>query len=298
MGMAVRPSPDDRVFRVQQTGDAVDLLDLQLFVSGQPGEDGGDAAGDHGLARSGRPGEQQIMKAGGRDQGGPSGEGLAAYIPEIRRRPFLIAAVLFFGERRRRSVPEVFDGLVDGLYPYYRDAVYGKSLACIAGRNDQCAQAFLPCTDRDGKDAADRIDASVQTELSDGHQTVQRGGGDLSGRSDDGQGDGEIIERAAFRHIGRGEVDRDPARGKRDPAVAEGRTDPVLRFPDLRAQIADHDEAGKTVADVGLYGDRKDIKAEDGGGADAVVHFRHLAGRRAAAPRMCMEYSLPLHSCL
>lgn len=35
--VCVRPSPDDRVFRVQQTGDAVDLLDLQLFVSGQPG---------------------------------------------------------------------------------------------------------------------------------------------------------------------------------------------------------------------------------------------------------------------
>ena len=47
----------------QNARDGVDLGDLERFVKGKVGHDGGDTAGDHRLARAGRTDKQKVMPA-------------------------------------------------------------------------------------------------------------------------------------------------------------------------------------------------------------------------------------------
>ena len=60
----------------QNARDRVDLGDLQRLFKGEIGHDGGQTPCEHGLARTGRPHEQQVMPARDGDLQRPAGNGL------------------------------------------------------------------------------------------------------------------------------------------------------------------------------------------------------------------------------
>jgi len=83
MGRAKGAGGDHRV-AIQQTHHAVHLGSLNRFFEGHFGQDGGQALGEHRLARSRRPDHQHVMAAGCGHLQRAFGLLLAAHLAEIQ----------------------------------------------------------------------------------------------------------------------------------------------------------------------------------------------------------------------
>ena len=79
------PGADERDIRRQLVGDGVDAGHIQGFVDGHARQDGGQRAGQQGLARARRANHQHIMHPGGRDFEGALDVLLAFDFAEIGR---------------------------------------------------------------------------------------------------------------------------------------------------------------------------------------------------------------------
>ena len=110
-----------------------------------------------------------------------------------------------------------------------------------------------------GKYSVDRTDLAVQTQLPHNQTVIQNLPVQIAGRGHDGSCDRQIESGSLLSDIRRSQIDGNPFWRKLDPVVFQGSTDPVLSFSDLTRSIAYNVENGKSIADVRLYPDRKDL---------------------------------------
>ena len=92
---AERPLGDQPGGGIEHAGDGVDLGRLQRFVEGERREDGGQALGQHRLARAGRADHENVVAAGGGDFERALGGLLAAHILEVDGEMLQLAEQLF-----------------------------------------------------------------------------------------------------------------------------------------------------------------------------------------------------------
>ncbi len=84
MGSAERRLGQQRAPGRQVSRDRVDRGDLQRGVGLQPGQHGGQAFGQHGLAYPRRPEQEQVVTAGRTDLGGPARRRLPDHVGQVQ----------------------------------------------------------------------------------------------------------------------------------------------------------------------------------------------------------------------
>ena len=250
----------------------VDLGRLERLAAGHLGQDRGDPTREHGLARAGWAGEQDIVPAGDGDLERRAGEALAAHLGHVdlagaRRRWFRRrrGAHRALAAQRRDDLGEVGDG-VDG------DAVDDGGLGCARGRQDDAPQAGRAGAHGRGEHAAHRADGSVEAELADHEQARERGVGDHALGGQHGEGDRQVEAAAGLAQVGGREVDGDLLERQIVADGLERALDPRRAFLHRRRGQADDAVLRQSAIDRTFDVDELGVDADQGAGGDSRDH--------------------------
>src|SRR6266550_410921 len=153
MRRAKRRVPDQRMIRVDETGDRMDSRHLERLLLLQRRQDSWQPAGEHRLARSRRASEQQVVTAGSCQLECTPSAFLAADIRKIEWPPPRLA-VAHDVLRRLELSAEVRDRIGKVAHSDGLDACQG-SLGTSLVRTDDALQLGTTRALGDGKDAAD-----------------------------------------------------------------------------------------------------------------------------------------------
>ena len=235
------------VAAVQLSGDGPDGAALQGLRAGELRQDGGQAPGQHGLARTGRADEEHVVPSGGGDLQGPLGVLLAHDIPEVRQGGEVLRLRLpGRGGREGRLAPEMGEKLRDILRPVDREALGQGGLGGVLRRDVEGADAGCPGGQGHGQDAGDAPEGAGEGEFAQ-EGRVLRQGWQVTVRRQDAEKDGQVIDRAGLLGARRGQVHGDAAHGELGPAVFHGGPDPLPGLPDGGVRQA-HDVKGREPA--------------------------------------------------
>ena len=270
---AERPREDDRTVGREEPRDRVDPRHLEHLAVGERRQDPGKTPGEHRLPGSRRPGEEQVVAAGGRELERPPRTFLPAHVGEVRherlRRRCLLVARL--PRRQLDLAREVPRGLRQMAHRHRLDA-RERDLRRRLLRAEHASETRAPRAFRHGQCAADGPDAAVERELTQrcvqGEQVARH----LPGCRENRERDREVEAGPLLAQARRREVDRDPAAGpvplrRRDPAA-----DALLRLLAGAVGQPDDREGGDAAADVGLHLDATGVEADDGVGDRAREH--------------------------
>jgi len=106
MGRAEGALRDQAGRRVQHAGDGVNLGGLQCLLKSERSQDGGQALGQHGLARAGRADHENVMAAGCGYFESALGRLLAAHIGEVDGEVLQLAQQFFSGDAVRLALDD------------------------------------------------------------------------------------------------------------------------------------------------------------------------------------------------
>ena len=132
----------------------MDLGDFQRLFEGQFGQDGGNSAGEHGLAAARRPHEQDIVSAGDRYFQRPSRHGLPLDEGEIAGgSPPLGRRGKFGGGdgREREGAREMSDDLFEVGGGKRPDTADIPRLSGVGGGDDEIGKSVVPRGDEGGQ---------------------------------------------------------------------------------------------------------------------------------------------------
>ena len=264
----------DEASAAQQPGDGVHLGGLEGFVEVHRREDARHAAGEHRLARAGRPDEEHVVRSCRRDLERAQGLGLAADVAHVGR------GALARGRARRRGVGvhaalERADRLAEVSAGVHAEALHDGGLGGVLGRDDEGGGAAVPRADGEGEHAADGPEGGVERELSeerDLFEALARGLRGLLAGGEDAERDGQVEVRAVLAEVGGREVERDASHRPRDADVLDRRLYADARLPDRAVRQPGDVEGLQAEAEVDLDVDGDGADAEDGGGACAGEH--------------------------
>jgi len=168
---------------VDVAGHRMDLGGFQGLFEGKGRQNGGQAAGQHGLARTGRTDHQEIMPGRGGNLQGPFHVFLAPDIGEID---------IALADPGEKFSPRVDDRLLrfrliveEGYhFPDIIDAVdseliHHRRFACVITGQDQPLETLFPGIDGNGQGPPRRLQGSVEGQLSHHNIAVQFVGLDL-----------------------------------------------------------------------------------------------------------------------
>ena len=249
----------------------VDAGDGQRLLGGERREQPGQALGQHGLARPGRPDHEEVVAPGRGHLERPATDRLAPDVGQVR----------FVGgrrraRRRRRLGPRCLAAQDPGQVPERRGAVDvaatdERGLSHVAERHHE------PERRRgvgQGDHAGDVAQRAVEPELAAEGEGLGRGGVDLAGGDEQPHRDGEVEPGAALPHARGREVDGDPSQGPGETARQDGGAHPVAGLAHRGVGQADDGEAGQAVGDVDLDRDGAPDGAAQRGGGDRGEHAR------------------------
>ena len=151
------------------------------------------------------------------------------------------------------AAAQVGGSLRQGAHGKDDGAFHGGHLPGVVCREDHPLEALFPGGKHHRQRAAHRAAAAVQRQLPEDQHAVQRLFGDLPGRRQDGQGDGQVEGGAFLAQVRRGQVDGDPAGGAEKPAVAQRGHHPVPAFADGGVGQADHRQPEAAAGDIRLH---------------------------------------------
>ena len=164
----------------EQAGDRIHHRRLQRLVERQRRQDPRQAPREHRLARAGRPDEQQVVAAGGRDLERAARDLLPAHVGQVRR-----LGALPVRPRRRRPRRA---GASRALAAQERDQLgSGSAGACtvvaaddrglgrVVARHEQPPDAAAARPGGDRQHAAHRPQRAVERQLADEQRAVERG---------------------------------------------------------------------------------------------------------------------------
>ena len=276
VGAAEGPGGDQAAVPGQQPRDGIDLGSLEGFLPRQGRQDAGQALGQHGFAGAGRTDQQHVVAAGRRHHHGAAGHGLAQHIGKVGVGGPALVRVKGVGPGRLdgaaagQSVHHLGDaaGRID-LHPV-RAAGFG-GLGGVASGQIEGAHPLFGGGQGHGQHPRHRTQGAVQGHLAQ-EGGVPRGRLDLPRRRQDGQQQGQVVDRAGLADVGGGQVDGDAAAGPAVVQVAGGGPDAVGALPHRRIRQT-HDGKGVHPArDIGLHGDAEALQAVQSKTVQQCVH--------------------------
>ena len=243
---AERP-PGDEPLRARHAGrHRVDLGRGERLGLVERRQDPRQALREHRLAGAGRPEEEQVVAARGRDLERALGVLLAGDVGEVE------AAALVGGEGaptasgglgERPLAAQVADGVGEGGGGIQARAAHHRGLGEVVGGQDHGGAAAGRGLD-DREHAAHRAQRAVERELAD-QPRLRRAGGRQAGGHQHPGGDRQVEERALLALLGGGEVDDDALRLDLTPEVADRRQDPLAGLAHRRVGEADDGQVGE-----------------------------------------------------
>ncbi|GAO74197.1 uncharacterized protein MrH_0503 [Meiothermus ruber H328] len=205
------------------TGDLERLLVLQGWE--QPHH----ALGQHGLARAGGTGHEQVVGAGCGNFQGPLGLGLALHVQQVegcfsrfRLRAGTGGGQVFLALQEAHHLGQV--GRPKHLHPLDEGGLLGRGLG------HQESVALLVGPQRQVHRAGHRAQLTVQAQLTRRRKALQGLERNDPLRTEQPQRDGQVVVGAFFAQLGRGQVDHHPPLGVGKPGVLEGRPHPLARL--------------------------------------------------------------------
>ena len=250
----------------QETGNRINLGDLDVLLPRQRRQDGGDTFGNHGFAGAGSAGEEKIVAAGGRDQRSPYREALAPDFGEVH--VIMVTDGAFFSPGTGESA-EVLLGLQQRLQLLHTaeaddiHVFHHQGLLDILHRHYGTAETGLPERSDHGERAGNMPDLSVQAHLPEEAVVIQRKVRQLSAGAQDAGENGQIEAGAVLAAVGRLQIDGETPGRQVELLVFQRHGAALQGFPDAGGDIAHNDVAGQSVAFVYLHGNQVSVHAVD-----------------------------------
>ena len=262
----------ERVFRVGQPRDGVDLRRLQRLLLRHVRQDRRQPPREHRLARAGRADEQHVVPARGGDLKRPFdvllphdvGEVGTGAAVRLRRRPRR-------GGRDRLLAREVAHQLKDVFNRVDREPTRERRLGGVLRRDIEGLQTQPPRAQRHRQHARHRAQRPRKAQLPEKGR-VLRQVPELLGRRQDPQQDRQVVERALLALAGGGEVHGDAADREAGAAGLDGGADALARFAHGGIGQADHIKRGEPAGEKTLH---RHLAAADAGQAQRADCHHH-----------------------
>ena len=237
----------------QKPGRRVDLGGLHRLLKAHLRQDGGQTLGQHALAGAGRPDQQHVVAARRRDLQGALGVFLPLHLAEIQhRRLGQLPERQAFRRRQRLAAGQRIHQLPHRPYRVDPDPLHHTALGGVV-IGDVDAGIALPGRFRDHrKDAVDRAQPSIQRNFPHKGAARQRKI-QPAARGQRPQQNGQVVQRAAFFGIRRGQVDHQNPRRESVPQVPDGAVNPLPAFFDRGIRQPHDIKAGQSPAEIHLH---------------------------------------------
>ena len=179
------------------------------------------------------------------------------------------------GAPTRSPCPDDRDRVDQGLHADHLDPIHEARLI-DRRRGDHDPPQAAPREDGDHRqDARHRAHLPAERQLPD-EGDAARSGHDLLRTEQDPDRHREVERRAGLALVGRGEIDRDPARWVDEPGVAQRASHPLPRLLQRGIGQPDDGEPGQPRRDVHLDPDEPAVEAVERRGWDDGQHARTL----------------------
>ena len=302
MGAAEGPGRDQPPPFGQLACDGIYFGGLHGLFPGQGRQDAGQALCQHGFAGAGCPDEQYVVSACRRQHHGPAGQRLAHHVREIRGDVPPGGGVKGDGRGRGEG-----SNAPQGVHHFQRCAggvdLHGIAacfcrLGGVFGGDIQAADAVRCRRQCHGQHTRDRPQTAVQCQLS---QKGRVGGRliYLAGGGQHRQQQGQVIHRAAFADVRRGQVHRDMPVRPLEAQILHSRAHPVAAFPHGRVRQAHQRKGGQAPGNVGLHRHGKAVEAVQAIAFQNRIHGASFcrAKRRCTGTFLKTNYSCGKESC-
>ena len=238
-----------------QAGDAVDPRDGDRLLAAQRRQHGHEPPREHRLAGARRTGQQEVVRARGRDRERADRARMAADVGEVRRLGSL-GPVARRGRRRLGRAPAAQDRRDLGQTgdARHRQPVDERRLTSALARDDEAGEARPARTLGDGQDPAAVAQLPAERELAEDRPALKLGGGQLLGGGQDAAGRREVEAGTHLAQMRGREVDRDPPLREREVRVQQRGVDALTRFAHGRIRAPDDRKRGQATAQVNLDG--------------------------------------------
>ena len=252
VGTAEGPGVHQRISGVGHARHGINFGGLQRLFTGHIRQNGGQAAGQHGLARAGRADQQYIVAAGGGDLQRALHVLLSHHVGKVRHRA-AGRGRLPAGRRNHGRLPfQVGRQLLYVLHTVDGQAVGQRGLGGIGGGNVQLPHSLPGGKHGHGQHAGNGPQGAGQAQLAQ-KGGVLRQGPHLSRGGHDPQQDGQVIDGALLPQPGRRQIYGDAADGKLRPAVFHGGTDPFPGLLHRRVRQTHHVKGRQTAGEHTLH---------------------------------------------
>ena len=253
--------------------DGVDLGGLQGLGQGHVGQDAGQTAGQHGLARAGRAGHEHVVAPGGGDLQGPLHLLLALYLGKVRA-----------GVDGGPGLPGRGggDGLLPGEVPGQlghiphgidRRPLGQRGLGGVLLGHEQGSDAGLFGGQGHGQHPGTGAQLAGQGQLPQ-KGAAGLGQPDLSPGGQNAHQNGQVVQGAHLFQMGGSQIHRDPADGEGEAAVFDGRAHPLPGLGHGGIGQTDDGKGGQAAGQIALGGDgiaRHSVQTQRGDRADHSV---------------------------
>ena len=274
---AERRRRDERLLDREQPGHRVDPRHLECRRRLERRQQPGQAAREHRLPRSRRPGEQQVVPARGGDLERAPRALLSSDVREVGQRRRVVSA--WRHDRVRLELAAQVRDRV-GEVPH-RDRLDAgeRRLGRRLARAEHPLEPHAPRTLGDREHAADAAQAPVERELADGRVPVELVVRELLRRREHRERDRQVVARPLLAEAGRSEVDGDPAARELQLGRGDAALDALARLSAGAVGQADDHEGRRAVLDVRLHLDATRLETDESMGDRACKHLPTLRGK-------------------
>jgi hypothetical protein len=253
----------------------VDLGGLQRLIQAHGRQNGRESPRQHGLSRSGRADQENVVTAGGGNLERALGGGLAPHIRKVglvRRGAGYQGGDVGACGLNCLLAGEMGAGLQQCASAADLEPFYHRCLGDVGLREEYAAIACCPRRKRHGKRAAHGTEVAFQADFADDHLVAQSFIGELAAGRENAERDGKIEGGAVFPDIGRREIHRDATKGEGKTGIGQRGAHSLSAFLHRTLRQADGGERWQPVRDVHLDIHRVGVDAEDGGRTDSREH--------------------------
>src|SRR5437667_3144308 len=178
-----------------------------------------------------------------------------------------------------------------------RRAAGESSLGGVGRRHDEPAKRRLPRRRSDGERAAPAVHAAIEAELAEDAPAGEIREAEVAESGEEPEGDRQVEGRALLAHARGPEVDRHPALGVLEAAVAERRPDALGALADGAVGEADGGGMRQPRRDVDLDVDDQGVDAAEGARADTGEHESPRAPAARLEQSLRAEYQEAAGAC-
>ena len=246
MGRAERPLRH-KSMPVEQARYAVDLGDFQSLFKTEGRKNAGHTLGQHGLAASGRPDEQKVVRPGSRYLHSPLGALLPLHVGKVQReaRERLRGVRLAGG---KLGLPhKEGHGLAQSLRGKHGKPFHHGGLPGILGGRDEPAGLLASGKERKGEHTGNRLQPAVQRKFGRREPAVQHIRRNDAGCRQQAEGQRQIVGRAFLAAVGRGKVHCDAGSRKLEAGILQGLEHTLPGFAHRAFGKAHHHEGRHTL---------------------------------------------------